>query len=715
MTSGLAQTIQFFPLAPIPLIAALAAAALALVAVALIKRAPGALFRLAFFAAMVLALLDPRAVREDRTPQPDETVVIIDRTSSQNTGERLQQTSEAEEAILAALDQFPGLDTRIVEVSDSGASARPGSRLTEALTAAMAEIPKSRFAGAIIVTDGQVHDLPQSQDGKPKDPRLRGPMHVLLTGKRGESDRRLVVNAAPGYGIVGKDVTVTYTIEDKQAEAKHKMDGGAVTGRASARVRLSVDGVEREQALAPVGQAQKFTFKLEHAGPSLAEISVEPAEGELSEVNNRALVSVNGVRDRLRVLLISGQPHAAERTWRNLLKSDPSVDLVHFTILRPPDKDDFTPLNELALIAFPTHELFVERLDEFDLIVFDRYLKRGVLQAQHLDNIAKRVRDGGALLMAVGPEYTGRNSLYNTALRDVLPAAPTGDMVESAFLPRISGAGEKHPVTAPLTRLGRPGDAGPALPTDRPAWGRWFRQVPGQAESGVTVMTGAQDKPLLLLGRIGKGRVAQMMSDHIWLWARGIDGGGPQGELLRRMAHWLMREPDLEEERLQARVRGGKLTIERRTLGDQADKVTVTSPPGVQREITLEAAGPGRWRADLTAAEIGLYRITDGTRTALVASGELNPLELSDLRATDRLLKPLTETAGGSIRWLTDGIPDLRRVDPHRDLAGRSWIGLVAHKSYVVTGLRDIPLLVGLILVALTLSALMMAWWREGR
>lgn len=698
MTSA---AVQFAPLVPMPVLVLLGLAGLVLLAFGVYRRAKGSVFRFLFLCVMLLALADPRIVNEKREPQPDEALIVIDRTSSQKTGERLKQISDAEEALIAAMDDQANLNMRIVEVRDSATDDRPGTRLMDALATASAEISPHRFAGAVIITDGQVHDLPEDfKDGKTG--AMRGPLHVLLTGKRNETDRRLVIKNAPGYGIVGKDVTLTYRIEDKHA----KSDG--TTGRPSARVEFKIDGAETQTALVPVGEDQTYTFKLEHAGPSLAELFVEQAEGELSTVNNRALVSVNGVRDRLRVLLVSGQPHAAERTWRNLLKSDPSVDLVHFTILRPPDKDDFTPLNELALIAFPTHELFVERLEEFDLIVFDRYLKRGVLQPQHLANIAERVRQGGALLMAVGPEFASRASLYHTPLREILPAAPTGDVLETGFRPRVSDTGHRHPVTAALMRNS-------ADPAAEPAWGRWFRQIPGEASAGVSLMTGLQNKPILLLDRIGKGRVAQMMSDHIWLWARGYDGGGPQGELLRRLAHWLMREPDLEEESLHARVRAGKLTVERRTLKDSVAKVTVTAPSGEVQELELKNAEPGLWRGDLAAAEIGLYRLDDGTHRALVASGELNPLELSDLRATDAVLKPVTEKTGGSVRWLADGIPDVRRVDPGRDLAGRGWVGLVAHKAYVVTGLKDIPLLSGLLLAVLALGTLMAAWWREGR
>lgn len=704
----IAGGLQFAPLLPWPVIAVLAAIGVVLVAASALRRGKGTWLRLGFLSLLTFALLDPRVVQEEREPQTDVAVLLLDKSSSQRTGQRLEQLAAAEQALKARLAKVNGLEVRTVEVADGtvdgSSTSRGGTRLYDTLKAAVAEVPRQRFAGAVVITDGQVHDIPEEI----AEDDFTAPVHTLLTGAPDESDRRLSIVSAPGYGIVGKEVTVTYRIEDRHAAKT------GLTGRASAKVTARIDGTEKEVSLVPVGQDTKFTFNLDHAGPSLVEFEVEPSARELSTVNNRTLVSINGVRDRLRVLLVSGQPHPGERTWRNLLKSDPSVDLVHFTILRPPEKDDFTPLNELALIAFPTHELFQERLEEFDLIVFDRYLVRGVLRDVYLGNIARYVRSGGALLMAVGPEFSGRRSLYHTPLRDVLPVAPTGSVLEEGFRPDVSETGARHPVTAPLARMRE------ALKQDtrirEKDWGRWFRQVGGRTVGGVPVMNGLSGQPLLLLERVGKGRVAQLMSDHIWLWARGYEGGGPQGELLRRMAHWLMREPDLEEESLSAHVKAGKLIVERQSLEEAADTtLKLTSPSGETRELTLEAAEPGLSRAETQADEIGLYRVSDGTRTALVAAGDLNPLELSDLRATPEALQPLSTSTGGAVRWLDAGVPDVRRVAVGRDTEGRDWIGLVSNNAFVVTGLSEVPLLPGLLFVLAALAAVMGAWWREGR
>jgi hypothetical protein len=458
----------------------------------------------------------------------------------------------------------------------------------------------------------------------------------------------------------------------------------------------------------PVGRETDIEVPIEHGGSTVIELEVEAAANELALANNRAAIVVNGVRDRLRVLLVSGEPHPGERTWRNLLKSDPSVDLVHFTILRPPEGENGVPIDELSLIAFPIDELFDRRLNEFDLIIFDRYRRRGVLHNLYLNNIAEYVQSGGAFLEASGPDFAEFFSLYRTPLGRVLPGEPTGEVVERGYRPDITDLGQRHPVTADLEGAGPPGEP--------PRWGRWFRQIAVQAHTGDVVMSGEVGRPLLILNRVGEGRVAQFTSDHMWLWTRGFEGGGPQAELLRRLAHWLMKEPALEEEDLRAEAQGRRLTIERRSLGDPSGEVQVTAPNGEQFTVTLEEEEPGRAVGSHVAEEPGIFRLSDGEQSALAVVGELDPPELRDMRTTEERLAPAVEASGGSVVWLAeDGPPDVRRVGPDRDAAGAGWIGLRENREYVVAGVREVPLMPALLALLLTLGALMAAWRREGR
>ncbi|HEX9791274.1 MAG TPA: hypothetical protein VGA60_11470 [Kiloniellales bacterium] len=693
MTSAL--TIDWAPLIPPAIFAMLALAALPVVGFALWRRARGAWWRTLTAAALLLALANPSLVEEQRDPLDDIAMVVVDESPSQGIAPRGAQTEAALEHVVRQLGTLPNTEVRVVRAgADALALDKDGTRLFAALREAMAKIPQQRISGVVVISDGQVHDVPDNISALGLD----APLHLLLTGAEDEGDRRLTIAQAPSFGIVGKPLSLTLTVEDLPAG----------TGPRLARVTVRRDGSPDQILQVPVGTEQTVEFTLDHRGPNVFDIEVEPGPRELSLANNRAAVVVSGVRDRLRVLLVSGEPHAGERAWRNILKSDPSVDLVHFTILRPPEKQDGTPIRELSLIAFPTRELFEVKLDEFDLIIFDRYRRRGVLPSIYLDNIATYVENGGALLEAVGPTFATPLSLYRTPLGRVLPGEPTGGIFEQGFRPAVTDLGTRHPVTAALE--------GSGTGKGEPTWGRWLRQVDADSRRGDVVMSGIEERPLLILDRVGEGRVAQLLSDHMWLWSRGFEGGGPQAELLRRVAHWLMREPDLEEEDLRATVVGGHLEIARRSLSPQVPEIEVTAPSGAQRQIALQPGEGGRASATIPVTETGLYRISDGQRTAMAAAGPLNPREFRDMRASAAPMAEVLKDSGGTaLRLAGNSLPDVRKVRPSRDRFGRGWIGMVANESYVVTGVSQASLLPTPILLLLILGAGLLAWYREGR
>jgi len=685
--------ITFGPLLPWPAIAVLAATAILLAGLVLWRRARGGWWRTLALALLVLALANPSIVAERREPRSDVVVVAVDRTASQEIGERPARTEAALQELDARLARLPDLVVQHVVVSSRGLSgAEEGTRLMAAVREALVDVPEHRLAGVIAVTDGQVHDVQAAMAGE----HPAGPFHVLLTGDRGEQDRRLRIVRAPSFGMVDKTVTVTLEV----------IDPAAAPG-SSTTVLMGIDGAEATPLAVPVNQEHSIEVPIRHGGQTILEFAAEPGSRELVLDNNRAVIAVNGVRDRLRVLLVSGEPHAGERTWRDILKSDPSVDLVHFTILRPPEKQDGTPIRELSLIAFPIRELFELKLADFDLIIFDRYRRRGVLPRMYMQNIAEYVRNGGALLEASGPTFASRLSLARTPIGEVLPAQPTGGIIEQGFRPRVTALGDRHPVTAGLSGAGHDGA--------EPTWGRWFRQIEARDVRGNVVMSGDAERPLLVLDRVGEGRVAHLLSDHMWLWSRGYEGGGPQAELLRRTAHWLMREPDLEEDDLRAFARGDQLEIDRRLLAGGLAPVRIEGPDGSSREVALEELGPGHGTATLQVDRPGLYRLSDGIRTALVAVGALNPVELTDVAATEDRLQPLVQATGGGMQWIgEDGVPALRRVSADRATAGRGWFGLRANGDYVVTGVLAIPAMPAALALLLLLGGLMMTWRREG-
>jgi hypothetical protein len=688
-----AVNLMFAPVLPWAVLGPLLVLALLAVIAAFAGRGRGRWWRAVLMAGLMLALLQPSIVKEQRDPLKDVAVVVVDRSPSQHFSGRTERTNAALASLQEKLNKFPDLETRVIE--SDGNPVADETDLFAPRTDALSDIPRDRLAGTFMITDGQVHDPP-----KPNSVGGQGPIHVLLTGARDERDRRIEIVDAPGYGIVGGQVAVKLRVVDANIP-----ESGPVP------ISISQDGGPPRVYSADPGQDVTLDIPIQHGGPTTVEFSVAPAEGELTLANNRAVAMINGVRERLRVLLISGEPHAGERTWRNLLKADPSVDLVHFTILRPPEKNDGTPFNELSLIAFPIAELFDVRLHEFDLIIFDHY-QQMLLLPEYYSNLANYVRRGGALLEASGPEFEGGASLFRTALRGILPAAPTGREMQEAFKPTITDLGERHPVTAEL-----PGDNanGP------PGWGRWFRQgevEPVSPDSNV-VMSGAQSKPLLLLSHVGEGRVAQLASDQIWLWSRGFEGGGPQAELLRRLAHWLMKEPELDENQLTATSKDRQITITRRVLQPTSDPVavTVTDPGGgSSRQVQLSDAGHGIARATVEANAVGLYKITDGTRTAFAVVGSIDTPEMKDVLTTEAKLQPIVKATRGTMLWLADGDAlDIRRVDADAPTGGRDWMGLRRNGRYTVRGVTETPLMPATLVLFLLGGALALAWYREGR
>ncbi|WP_417723069.1 glutamine amidotransferase [Salipiger sp.] len=675
--------IVFDPLLPWPVIAVLGVLAVAGVILALWRGLAG--WPLRFFAGFVLiaALAQPSFQQEDRAPLSDIVLMVVDTSASQNLSDRLTTTEDAAATLEARLAARPNTEIRRIEVGDGEGDT--GTLLMTALSEAMAEEPRGRIAGVFLLSDGRLHDLDRA-------PSLPAPMHLLMTGREEDWDRRLIVRNAPAFAILGEPVTLTVRVEDD----------GAAPAADRTQLRISVDGAEPQSLTVPVGEDVELPITLPHGGLNVIQFTVDTAEGELTDRNNTALVQINGVRDRLRVLLVSGEPHAGSRTWRNLLKSDSSVDLVHFTILRPPEKQDGVPVTELSLIAFPTRELFLEKIEDFDLIIFDRYKRRGILPAIYLDNVRNYVEKGGAVLVAAGPDFASADSIYRSPLADILPAEPTARVVEEGFRPTVTDLGHRHPVTAGL--LGAE------------TWGRWLRQVEVEPlPDADVVMSGAGDRPLLVLDRVGEGRVALIASDQAWLWSRGFEGGGPQLDLLRRLAHWMMKEPELEEEAIWAEPTGQTMRIIRRTLEDSVGAVTVTRPDGETEEVTLEEVSPGRFEAIYEGPEIGLYRLKEGDQEAVIGLGPSAPKEFEQTIASGEALEPVIDSMRGGVLRLEDGVPTIRAVSAGRPAAGRGWAGITPREAYETMDVTQIPLLPAWLTLLLASAFIVGAWLREGR
>ncbi|MFC3084833.1 hypothetical protein [Tabrizicola soli] len=683
----MSASLAYAPLVGWGVILALAGLALALLALALWRGLPGWWLRGLALAALLGALVNPALQEEERAGLSDIVILVVDESASQSLGDRRAQTAAAVAAVEAEVAALPNTELRIHRLGDGEEDA--GTLALTALAEALAEEPRARVAGAILITDGRTHDLGLV-------PNLPAPLQVLLTGHEDDWDRRLVVKNAPAFAIIGEEFVLDLRIEDV---------GAPPPGATEVALTISVDAEEPATYTVPLNEDLELPVTLPHGGANVLQFSVAPVEGELTDRNNATAIQINGVRDRLRVLLVSGEPHAGERVWRNLLKSDASVDLVHFTILRPPEKQDGVPVEELSLIAFPTRELFVEKIEEFDLIIFDRYRMRGILPMSYIENVVNYVRNGGTVLVAAGPEYGAVDSLYRSPLAQILPVAPTAQVVEEGFRPKLTDLGRRHPVTEGLEEAAPEG-----------GWGRWFRAIEVEQLDGQVLMTGPRDLPLLVLNRVDQGRVAVLASDHAWLWGRGYEGGGPQLELLRRLAHWMLKEPELEEETLTATVSGEAMTITRRSmLEEPPGPVTITGPDGAQVVVEMPEVSPGKHETVWLAPALGLYRLEQGDLVRVIAVGPAAPREFVETIASGSDLAPLAEATRGGVTRIEAGLPDIRAVSPGRPALGRGWIGVTPREAYLTTDVTVVPFLPAWAWLLLAAGLAVLAWLVEGR
>ena len=688
------NTIALLPYIPLPILAGLAGIASLLLIVSLRAGLRGGSLRVLAFLILFIALLNPQLQQEERAEKTNIVFLVIDNSNSQILPARQEQMQTALHSLRSQFTNLPNFELREITFTQDISQRDTGTLLLSQLKTAASDLQPVRIAGAIILSDGRIHDSNALRS-------FPAPVHHMQTGRRDDWDRRIQLLNAPNFAIVDEKLKIKLRISDQGQRP--------TTAPQQVPLTIALDGQSIGTFNVPVNHDVELPLILNHAGQNIVQFQFPSAQGELTPRNNHAILQINGVRDRLRVLLVSGEPHAGARTWRNLLKSDPAVDLVHFTILRPPEKQDNTPSNELSLIAFPTKQLFLEKIDEFDLIIFDRYKRRGLVTPPYLESTVNYVKNGGAVLISAGEYFAGAESLFRTPLGQILPAEPNAQVIERGFYPRISALGLRHPVTQ---TFGNKTEIDPK----KPPWGRWYKLVVTNTPNADVVMSGADDHPLLVLDRIEQGRVAMLLSDQAWLWSRGAEGGGPQQELLRRLAHWLMKEPELEEERLSAKANTNTLHITRQSLRDELEPLQIKKPDGSQQELNLTQGEQGQWHGEFIGTENGIYHLSQGDVQTIVALGQTQPLEFSQVIATPDILTPLRkQTAGGWFALQDIPTPGLRVIRPDRPSFGDDWLGVIDRKAYDVTALKQTPVLPawGYLLLASVFSLL--AWWQQGR
>ncbi|MDE1152329.1 MAG: glutamine amidotransferase [Micavibrio sp.] len=647
-----------------------------------------------FFLLLVFALLNPIILHELRDSLPDKLIVILDDSPSERVGGR-DKVAEAALAHLTAELAKTNVEPVVLRSSaDTSAGKGESTNLFGVLRNNLMSVPASQVAGTVMITDGEVHDVPKDLGVL----KRMGPFHVILTGKKDEFDRKVTIVNAPKYGVLNENVTISVRIDEFGR-----------TSETPTTVTVKQDGqTETVTSLQP-GETRDFTFRVAHPGQNIIEFAIPVEGGELTASNNTAPVIVNGIRDRMRVLLVSGSPHMGERSWRNLLKSDPAVDLVHFTILRSPDSMDMTPQSQMSLIAFPVDELFQKKINDFDLIIFDRYQSYGMLMSPvYFSSIAQYIRRGGAFLMALGTGEGAEQgfSFQNSGLQELIPVAPNVNdpIMKLPFRPQLTDLGMKHPITADLMRQ-----------LQQKMWGQWLSQASVSQLHGQELMTGIDKSPLLVIDKVGDGRVAVLASDNIWLWSKGVGQSGPYTDLLRNLAHWLMKEPELEDDFIKAEAKGNTITVAERDLTPDVKQVMMTKPSGEQSLVTLNVKEPGWIKAEVAADDNGIYGFDNGVKKAFAVVGSARNEEFADVHTTDEKLKPVVDASKGALIWYQENQGfKLRDVTPDAGSMGSDdWLGLKRNSAYTISNVESLSLMPNSLTLLVILAGALLMWWRE--
>ncbi|NNU15137.1 hypothetical protein HK107_02210 [Parvularcula sp. ZS-1/3] len=681
------MSVDFTPLLPLWAIVALGAVILLTAALRLRAQPIGALLRVLMGAAAVLFLLGPEHVRQTFDNLPNQALILLDQSASMELGQRAAIRDASAERLRETLEADG------VEVATARFGDGQSSDVSEGLVDGLASVNRDQLGAVFVLTDGQVAG---AEGATPLD--LPVPVHGILTGAQDqEQDRRIAWVQEPRFGLVGEEVSLQFRIEDS-------------AGAPTIPVTLRVDGETILSRAVPVGEDVTINLPADRPGERVIELGIETVPNELTTRNNAISTRVNVIRDRLRVLLISGEPHAGERVWRNVLKSDPAVDLVHFTILKPADKVAAAGPDDLNLIPFPSRELFLDKLQEFNVVIFDRYTYRGVISSFELAEVARFVDEGGAVLIAAGPELTvGGGLTEQPALSYILPALPNGEAIQESFVPTLTDLGGRHPITSSLT--------------GREDWGRWLRAIPSTVRRGNVLMETEDGQPLLVTDRVGEGRVAMLLSDHLWLWARGFDGGGPHREFLRRLVHWLMAEPELEEEALTANLDAeGNLTVTRRTLSDQVGDVMASLDGAAPEALTLEERLPGQFSATVGGTDADRATLETATSggdvlTAAAVRERGASSEFSAVTLTREALAPIVSATGGGFAAAESSsapLPRLRTVSPSRgEKSGRGWLGITDRNARAILSEERAPLLPRWASLLIIAGLLLLAWLVE--
>jgi len=674
----------------------LAATSFALLVVEMRRRERGGLAivlsGLLAVAALLAAVLRPARISARESTVGARVVVLADASRSMalpGDGGRVRR--QARDDALAQLARNPQGARLVVLGFGEGAPApledpsrgvdassrAPHSDLGAAIRA-LAASPEERPAALVVVSDGRLDDPPEQASRaslRALGEAMRVPIDTIATTRDAAPDASVRRVSAAGAAVAHVPLPLRVEVGCAGGLACDELAVTARELRDDGPPAVLASGVAHVKA----GKAAlDMTITLERAGARIIEVAVTPPPGDSIPENDRRFVTFDVARERVRVLHVAGRPTDDVRALRQWLKSDASVDVVAFFILRTPTDDVHATPNELALIPFPVDELFTEHLPSFDAIVLQDFDAQPYGLEKYLENIRRYVRHGGGLVMVGGPNSFVAGGYAGTPLADVLPIqldrSPMATSADtSPFEPQWTPEGRAAPLLGPLRDV-IGGDELPSMPGAnvlgdvRPGgvvlWTHPARTTPGGARM-----------PVLAIGEEGDGRTIALGVDGAWelefsrLGAR--TAGRGHGALWDGLLGWLMRDPRFEPAQIELtggctaglpstlRVRmpaaagsavgGGGVTLDVTRIDAARPPVHIERPRPSEAttiELTLPPLEAGGYTARL--------HVAGGTATRHDFACEAGGDEWADSRPDPARLEALAEATGGTFAFASD-------------------------------------------------------------
>jgi len=638
---------------------------------------------------LIILILNPSINKDKKEYYKDIVLLVSDKSLSISETNKTEEVLNIKKKIINKIQNFSDIEIRNIEISNKNFPIEKNDQGTFIIRQIKQEINslnKKRIAGIIVITDGQIFDKPKIESALSKIP-----LHFIIAGSKNEKDRVIITEGIPNYAIIGEKIKFSLKIDSWIDDNKIATD-----------VFLDGKNIFNENLIP--NKFHEIEVPIYHSGKNILEIRISQSQNELTFFNNKKIREINGIHDKLRVMLISGEPNMGLRSWRNILNSDPSIELIHFTILRPPSKRDFTPVKELSLIPFPTQELFAADISKFSLIIFDQYSLQGVLPEKYMNNITEFVLKGGALLDIAGSNHTSQNNIINSPIKKILPSKSEGKNFVEAFTPKLTEIGKRHPITNNLDQN---------YEVNR--WGEWYRHIKTKKIFGKTLLEN-DNYPIMIVGTIGKGRVAQILSDQSWIWIKSNQNKGPLISLLRNTIHWLLKNPELEEDFFTFSKEKNLIKLRLNTLNDQDAAAKIYHPTGKVTNLLLKNNARGQLTGSFLYSERGKYKIIANYKEKVFYPDSKDIIELERVLSSDKKLKEFVKLNNNiSLYWADEKIPEITKIYNNNNIFGKNWIGIIERKIRKDNLQLKQSLIPWYFLLPFIIILFLLVWYRENK